>query len=70
MSTTFVAVYRGQSVGDARLVAVSADPAIVSDLAARILGQPASTGDPVLARLDAGRRAALRVIGEEASRGT
>ncbi len=64
--TTFVAVYRGRSVGAARLVAVSADPAIVSDIAGRILGQPDESGDPALVQLDRGRRGALSVIEREA----
>lgn len=63
--TTFVAVYRGQTVGDARLVAVSADPGLVSDVASRLLSTPSNQDDPVLTRLDAGRHAALRLIEKE-----
>jgi len=43
--TTFVAVYRGETVGDARLLAVSADPALVRDITRRLLSDP-SEGEP------------------------
>ena len=35
--TTFIAVYRGDTVAGARIVALSADHEIVRDLAARLL---------------------------------
>ena len=67
MGSTFVALYRGQTVASARLVAVSADPMLVADVAARVLAAGAgASDDPVLTELERGRRAALRVIGREA----
>jgi hypothetical protein len=63
--TTFVALYRGDTVADARLVAVSADPSLVSQIAAQLLEREAARGDPVLAPLERGRRATLRAIGRE-----
>ncbi len=65
MSTTFVALYRGKSVADAKLVAVSADPSLVADVTARMLSKPAPAGDPAVACLERGRRDALRVIERE-----
>ena len=65
MSTTFVAVYHGKSVGEAKLVAVSADPMLVADVTARLLAQPAPAGDSAVACLERGRRDALRVIEQE-----
>lgn len=35
--TTFVAVYHGQTVGTAKLVALSADPALVEQFVTKIL---------------------------------
>jgi hypothetical protein len=70
--STFLALYRGDTVGKAQLVAVSADPVTVADFAARLLGQPPQPGDsspdPVLASIERGRRKALRLIAREAGR--
>lgn|GEM_PF-5922725 len=69
---TFVALYRGARVGDARLVAVSADPHLVADVSTRLLDVPPAAQretDPVLSCLDSGRHAALRVIAKEAVSG-
>ena len=65
--TTFVALYRGATITEARLVAVSADPDLVGYIATRLLDSPEGPTDPVLIHLDRGRRAALRVIRREAA---
>ena len=68
MSTTFIAVYRGPTISSARLVATSVDPALVADVASRLLREPSTDGDdPATTSIDQGRRAALRVIRREAS---
>ena len=65
-ATSFVALYRGESVSAARLIAVSADPALVADVTTRLLESPPSgAADPALRPLERGRRAALRVIRRE-----
>ena len=65
--TTFVALYRGETVASARLVAVTADPALVADVSSRLLRiPPGETQDPVVGSLECGRRAALRLIHKEA----
>lgn len=72
--TTFVALYRGITVAEARLIAVSADPVIASDLAARLLAGQRSEAeteredDPITAPIEAGRRSALRLIEAGVSR--
>ena len=54
--TTFIALYRGQTIAEAKLIAVSADLELVSDVTSRILqGQTADTEDPVIGRLENGR---------------
>ncbi len=37
--TTFIGLYRGEKVSKAKLVAVSADPKLVSEFAARLLSE-------------------------------
>ncbi len=38
--TSFLALYRGETVSGARIVALSADPRLVRDFAARLLESP------------------------------
>jgi hypothetical protein len=62
VSTTFLALYRGESVNAAKLVALTAQPELVRELAARMLAEPEDEADPVTAELERGRRRALQVI--------
>lgn len=65
--TSFVAYYRGATVATARLIAMSSDQALVADVASRMLAErDRPESDPVLAGLERGRRAALRLIEREA----
>ena len=43
---TFLAVYRGDTVGSARLVAVSADPKLIADVSSRLLEAPPEADAP------------------------
>jgi hypothetical protein len=66
--TTFVALYRGQTIAEARLIAVSADPDLVSEVSTHLLDAASvSTKDPVIQRLEHGRVAALQLLEKEAS---
>ena len=68
MSVTFVAVYRGETISSARLVAVSTNTRLVADVVDRVLVEPDPTqGDPVANAIVRGRRSALRAIRKEAS---
>ena len=59
-STTFVAVYRGATIGEAHLLAVSTDPDLVRDVVTRILGNSGEAiTDPAVRALEDGRREAL-----------
>jgi hypothetical protein len=40
METSFLALYRGETVSGARIVALSADPQLVRDFAGRLLESP------------------------------
>ncbi len=60
---TFLALYRGHTIGEARLVVASADATLVADFAARLLQQEGNDEhDPVVHKLEEGRRGALRAI--------
>lgn len=62
--TTFLALYRGDSVSSAKLLALSAEPTVVHDFAARLLEEPAREheADPILEELAQGRRRALELV--------
>jgi hypothetical protein len=65
--TTFLALYRGESVSSAKLLALSADGELVRDFASRLLQAaelPHET-DPVLEELEDGRRRALRLVRDD-----
>jgi len=64
--TTFLALYRGKTVAEAKMVAVTADPELVAAVATHLLDTPHPQGeDPVLTTLERGRRGALRLITQE-----
>lgn len=66
MSTTFLALYRGESVGSAKLLALTAEPLLVGEFAARLLDHTEEEdSDPVVHELEDGRRRALRVVRDE-----
>jgi hypothetical protein len=66
LSTTFLALYRGESVSNAKLLALTADPEIVHDFAGRLLAGPEAEEDAVALELERGRRRALKLVESEA----
>ena len=59
-STTFVAIYRGATIGEAHLLAVSTDPDLVHHVVTRLLGSSRDAiTDPAIRALEDGRREAL-----------
>ena len=63
---TFLALYRGDSVSAAKLVALTAESSLVGEFAARILKEPDEPEvDPVLRELKRGRRRALELVKSE-----
>ena len=54
--TEFVALYRGQTVGEAKLVALSAEPSIVHALFNEMLGNPEATEESPRTNLDCNER--------------
>jgi hypothetical protein len=64
---TFLVLYRGQTIADAQMVAVTAEPSLVAAVATHLLQTHESQdADPVLTTLERGRRGALRLIKQEA----
>ncbi len=66
---TFLALYRGDSANDARMIAVCSDRAVVADFARRILGDTHPPDDPVLLEIERGKRAALRLVAHASEEG-
>ena len=64
--TSFVALYRGESIATARLVAVSAEPELVRDFTGRLLAEPDAAEDAVVRELERGRRRALQLVKSDA----
>ncbi|MFZ0995266.1 MAG: hypothetical protein WAO09_04710 [Candidatus Dormiibacterota bacterium] len=63
---TFIALYRGPTVAEVEVVAVSADPELVSELATRLLQRPIlKHGDPALALKHRHERKVLRVVRDD-----
>jgi len=60
--TSFLALYRGESIAGAKIVAVTAEPQLVRDFAAQMLVRPEEESDPVLGELVNGRRRALELV--------
>jgi hypothetical protein len=68
LATSFLALYRGESVSTAKLVALIADPELVRDFARRLLQEPQDQQpDVVVQELEHGRRRALELIRSEAN---
>ena len=64
--TQFLALYGGTTVNSSEVLALSADPQIVSEFAARLLEQPPNVHeDKALASIEEGRRKALEVVREQ-----
>jgi hypothetical protein len=62
---SFIALYCGESIGAARVIAVSASRELVREFATRMLDDASSAEDLVLQSVDDGRRRALQLIREE-----
>lgn len=61
-STTFIAVYRGPTIGEAHLLAVTTDPDLVREVVTRLLGSSdPAVSDPAVQALEKGRREALKM---------
>jgi len=65
MSTTFLALYRGSTVGSAELIGLTADPALVSDVANRLLSEQTRQRDLGRGERVRGRRRGLRLVAGE-----
>jgi hypothetical protein len=69
LATSFLALYRGESISAAKLLALTADPQLVSDFAERMLDEPDEREqDAVVRELERGRRRALHQVQGEAGK--
>lgn len=64
---TFVAIYAGDTISSAKIVAASSDPDLVSKVAAALLKDKRSSirtpnADPITEAMEAGRRQALQIV--------
>ena len=66
--TTFLALYRGKTIGEAHLVATRADPDLVNVVSTRLLALSGREKDPVVTQLEHGRRGALQLIKQEVAK--
>jgi hypothetical protein len=65
-ASTFIAVYRGRTASDARLVAVSSDPVVVATVVGRMLAdRDDQSADAAVGAIDRARRQGLRLIRRE-----
>jgi len=62
---SFLALYRGRTLDDAQLVAISTNDRIIKDFANRLLNERNDEPDPVLNEIRQGKRRALRIIKKE-----
>ena len=66
---SFLALYHGDTISSATLVATTVDPVVVHDFAERMLSVPeVKDPDAVLRELSVGRRRALRLVRDNAER--
>jgi hypothetical protein len=63
--TSFLAIYRGKSIGEAALIAVSADPALVAEVSSKLLQNKNNHEDKVISEIENGKRSALSLIAQE-----
>ena len=64
---TFLALYRGDTISSARIVATTVNPIVVGMVAEMMLdsGELEQEADPVREAVNQGRKTALRLITEE-----
>lgn len=60
--TSFVALYRGQTVASARLIGVTANPALVAVVSAQLLAEIEPDIDEIEKEMNKGKRNALQLI--------
>lgn len=65
--TNFLVLYRGNTITDAKMVAVSIDPEVIAYVADCLIDKEPGEADPALVALDHGRERALRIVRTEAA---
>ena len=62
---SFLTLYRGRTLEDAQLVAISTSKEIIKDFAERLLNERDDEPDPALNEIRQGKQNALRIIKKE-----
>jgi hypothetical protein len=62
---TFIGVFQGRTIDEAKMVAATADPAVIATITAQFLRDSEWIDDPVLRVLRSGERRALRLISHQ-----
>ncbi len=64
---SFLALYRGSSLRDAEVVAISSAPEIIAEFAGRLLAEPldGQDHDPILRAAGEAKRRVLQLVREE-----
>jgi hypothetical protein len=63
---TFLALYRGRTVAESRMIVATADEELVALVADKLLQNSPDCTDPIVLSLERGKRAALRLVQQEA----
>ena len=64
---SYVAMYRGETLADSQLVAVSNAPRVVQRVAEDLLANQSPDPDPICAAVITGKRRALELISDESA---
>jgi hypothetical protein len=65
LASNFLCLYRGPTIGSARVVAICTDDEVVTAFARQMLDEPEASNDPVALALEQGRRRALQLVRSE-----
>ena len=63
----FLVLYRGRTLSDAEVIAITDERGLVSEFAERMLRQVNDETDPILRQAQAGKRRVMQLVKNEAS---
>jgi hypothetical protein len=63
----FLVLYRGRTLSDAEVIAITDERPLVSDFAQRMLRQATDETDPILRQAEEGKRRVLQLVKSEIS---
>jgi hypothetical protein len=66
MMVNFIALYRGRTLNDAEVIAITGEVSVVSEFAERMLMKDDGETDPILRQAQEGKRRVLELVRDEA----